>query len=120
MDRLQALGAGAGHPWRLAAGLAPWGVALGVGISRVADGWHHAGDVAAGLALGAAGAWLSYRAQRPRLAGLDAASYGGAGIGAGGITGGAVSSRGALGEDALPLLLQAPTAAGGGGGGLPV
>lgn len=75
---------GSGHPWRLMAAILPGLGALAVAVSRVADYWHHASDVAAGLALGALLSWLFYRQQRCRLAELDPGLYGSSGGGGGG------------------------------------
>jgi diacylglycerol diphosphate phosphatase/phosphatidate phosphatase len=52
-----------GVVWRAAVVWAVWMVPLLVGLSRVADYWHHWSDVATGLAIGhaaAAGSWILF------------------------------------------------------------
>lgn len=51
----------AGHPWRLVVAATPISLAVWVGITRLADAWHHVEDVACGLALGAALSYLCFR-----------------------------------------------------------
>jgi hypothetical protein len=75
-DRLEVFKGG--HPWRLLVASLPGIAALAAGISRYTDYWHYPSDIAAGLLLGGAIAWLCYKQQQIRLAELDLGCYAGA------------------------------------------
>ena len=77
---------GAGHAWRAAAACLPLAAAGAVGASRVADRWHHPGDVAAGLALGLVVARAVYLCAR------GSSGIGGIGGNGGGISVGSQSA----------------------------
>ena len=56
-----------GSLWRATLVAAPCVVALMVGLSRIADYWHHWEDVAAGSLLGTATAYTMYRLRFPAI-----------------------------------------------------
>lgn len=58
----------AGSLWKLLLVLAPWAVALLVGLSRIADYWHHWEDVLAGALVGTVVAYVAYRMRYPPIA----------------------------------------------------
>jgi diacylglycerol diphosphate phosphatase/phosphatidate phosphatase len=57
----------AGTLWKYVVALAPWLGALLVGLSRIADYWHHWEDVLCGALLGHACAYALYRLRFPPL-----------------------------------------------------
>ena len=61
----------AGQLWKLPATAAPWLVALLIGLSRIADYWHHWQDVLVGGLIGNAAALALYRLRFPPLAESD-------------------------------------------------
>jgi|EP00908_Phaeocystis_cordata_P007734 diacylglycerol diphosphate phosphatase/phosphatidate phosphatase len=58
----------AGSLWKVALAAAPWVVALLIGLSRIADYWHHWEDVATGALIGSAIAYGMYRLRFPPVA----------------------------------------------------
>lgn len=56
-------------PWFVC--LVPWGWATYVATSRIADKWHHASDVVAGIMLGVACATISYHSLFPRVLSME-------------------------------------------------
>ena len=56
-----------GSLWRVVLAAAPWVLALMVGLSRIADYWHHWEDVAAGAFIGGTTAYIMYRLRFPPI-----------------------------------------------------
>ena len=57
-----------GSLWRATLVAAPSVLALMIGLSRVADYWHHWEDVAVGALVGSATAYTMYRQRYPAMA----------------------------------------------------
>ena len=51
--------------WKLSVAATPWTIALLIGLSRIADYWHHWSDVAAGACIGNLAAYFAYRLRYP-------------------------------------------------------
>ena len=54
-----------GRLWKLSVAATPWTIALLIGLSRIADYWHHWSDVAAGACIGNLAAYFAYRLRYP-------------------------------------------------------